>query len=87
MNVDQIYSCLLKLKLNLPIGPNNNYNKNTFYGYKNKCFHFVLENLVSSVGKNNPSYSRKPNGLAVPNKKSNLESTSIPTLPGTATEF
>ena len=40
MNVDQIYSYLLKLKLNLRIGPNSNY-KNTFHGYKNKCFHFV----------------------------------------------
>ena len=39
-NVDQIYSYLLKLKLNLRIGPNSKY-KNTFYGYKNKCFHFV----------------------------------------------
>ena len=36
MNVDQIYSYKLKLKLNLRIGPNSNY-----YGYKNKCFHFV----------------------------------------------
>ena len=50
--------------------------KNTFYGYKNKCFHFVLENLVSSFEKNNnsPSPTRRPNGLAdsiaAPNKKS-----------------
>ena len=36
MNVDR----MLKLKLNLLIGPNINY-KNTFYGYKNKRFHFV----------------------------------------------
>ena len=43
MNAVQIY--LLKMKLNLSIGSNSNY-KNTFYGYKNKCFHFVLENLV-----------------------------------------
>ena len=34
MIVDQIYSNLLKLKLNLRIRPNSNY-KNTFYGYKN----------------------------------------------------
>ena len=27
MNVDQIYSCLLKLKLNFCIGPNSNYIK------------------------------------------------------------
>ena len=40
MNVDQIYSYLLKLKLNLRIGPNSNY-KNTSYGYKNRCFYFV----------------------------------------------
>ena len=40
MYVDQIYSYLLKLKLNVLMGPNSNY-KNTFYGYKNKCFNFV----------------------------------------------
>ena len=40
MNVDQIYSYLLKLKLNLLLGPNSNY-KNTFYGSENKCFHLV----------------------------------------------
>ena len=40
MNADQIYSYLLKLKLNLRIGPNSNY-KSTYYGYKNRCFHFV----------------------------------------------
>ena len=44
MNTDQIYYYLLNLKLNLRIGPNSNY-KNNFYGYKNKCFHFVKENL------------------------------------------
>ena len=63
MHVDQKYSYLSKLKLNLRIGPNSNY-KSTFYGYKNKCFHFVQENIVSSVGKNSPSSTRKPNGLA-----------------------
>ena len=41
MNVDQIYSYLLKLKLNLRIGPNSNKKKNTFYGYKNIFFHFA----------------------------------------------
>ena len=42
MNVDQIYSYLLKLKLILRIGPNSNYiKKHNFYGYKHKCFHFV----------------------------------------------
>ena len=71
-NVDQIYSCLLKLKLNFRIGPNSNYIKNTFYGYKNKCFHFILKNLVSSIGKNSPSLTRKPNGLAVPNEKDKI---------------
>ena len=40
MNVDQLYFYLLKLKLNLRIGPNSN-DKNTLYGYKSKCFHFV----------------------------------------------
>ena len=32
MNADQIYSYLLKLKLNLRIGPISNY-KDTYYGY------------------------------------------------------
>ena len=79
MNADKIYSYLLELWLNLHIEPNCNY-KNTFYGYKIKCcFHCVLENLVSS---------RKPNGLAVPNKQiKSGEHFSIPTLPGTATKF
>ena len=54
MNEDQIYSYLLKLK-NCHIGPNNNY-KNTFYGYKNKCFHFVYENLVSCRGTDKPLF-------------------------------
>ena len=40
MDVDQIYSYLLKLELNLRIVPDSNYKK-PFYGYKNKCFHFV----------------------------------------------
>ena len=40
MGVDQIYSYLLKLEFNLRIGPNSNYKK-TFYGYKNRSFHFV----------------------------------------------
>ena len=73
VNADQIYSYLLKLKLNLLLGLNSNY-KNTFYGYKNKCFHFVLENLLSSIGKNNHSPTRKTNVLAASHKKSNLES-------------
>ena len=54
MNDDQIYSYLLKLKLALHIESNSNY-KNTFYGYKNKCFHFVEETLVKSIIKNSPS--------------------------------
>ena len=87
MNVDQIYSYLLKLKLNLRKGPNSNY-KNTFYGYKNKCFHFIKEYLVSSIGKNCPSPTRKTNGLAATNKKiKSREHSSAPTLPGTAIEF
>ena len=37
MNVDQIYSYLLKLKLNVHIGLNSNYKKtHTFYCYKSK---------------------------------------------------
>ena len=52
MNVDQIYSYLLIMNLNLCFGPNSNYN--TFNGCKNKCFHFVKENLVSSIGKKAP---------------------------------
>ena len=50
MNADQIYSYLLKLKLNLRLGPNSSY-KRTFYGYKKTFFDFVLENLVSSIAK------------------------------------
>ena len=88
MNVDQIDSCLLKLKLHFCIGSYSNYKQNTFYVYKNKCFHVILENLVSSVGKNSPSPTRKTNSLAVSNKKIKFrEHLSIPTLPGTATEF
>ena len=87
LNVDQIYSCLLKLKFNFRIGPIINYKKKTFYGYKNKCFHFILENLVSSIRKNSPYPTRKPNGLAVSNKKKikSRDQSSIPTLPGPAT--
>ena len=40
MNADQIYTYLLKRKFNLRIGHNSD-DKNIFYGYKNKCFHFV----------------------------------------------
>ena len=73
MNVDQIYSYLLKLKLNLCIWPNSNYKTLSIFT-KNKCFHFVKGNLVSSIGKNSPFPTRKPNDLAAPNKKSKLES-------------
>ena len=38
-NDDQIYSYLLKMNLNVCIGPNSNYN--TFYGCKNKYLYFV----------------------------------------------
>ena len=38
MNVDQIYSCLLKLNVNFCIGPNSNYLKKTLYGYKINAF-------------------------------------------------
>ena len=39
MNVDQIYSWLLKLKVNFRIGPNSNYyRKNTLYGCKVNAF-------------------------------------------------
>ena len=31
MDVDQIYSCLLKLNFNVCIGPSSNYKQNTFY--------------------------------------------------------
>ena len=39
MNADQIYSYLLKMKLNLRIGPNSNYKKTL--SYNNNCFHYV----------------------------------------------
>ena len=50
MDVDQICSYLLKQKLTLCIGPKSNY-KNTIYGYKKECFHFVYKIQVSSIGK------------------------------------
>ena len=39
MNVLSDIFYLLKMNLNLCIGPNSNYN--TFYGWKRKSFHFV----------------------------------------------
>ena len=79
MNVDQIYSYLFQINLNLCIGPNSNYN--TFYGCKNKCFYFVLDNPVSSIGEKRPppphTHTRKLNGLAAPNKKK----TNLQTIP------
>ena len=45
MNVDQIYSYSLKLKLNLRIEPNSNC-KNAFYGYENKCLNFTLSKKI-----------------------------------------
>ena len=44
MNVDKIYSYLLKLKLNLRIGPNSNY-KQSFYGFKNQCFFLCVRKI------------------------------------------
>ena len=49
------------------------WNKNKKYGYKINAF-TLSKNLVSSIGKKQPSPTRKPNGLAAPHKKSNLES-------------
>ena len=51
---------------------------------KINTFTLILENLVSSLGKNSPSPTRKPNGQAVPNKKMKpSDYSSIPTLPPT----
>ena len=56
MNIDQIYSYLLKLKLNLRIKPNSNY-KNTFCGYKNKMLSLGLRKSLHLSGKNSPSHT------------------------------
>ena len=45
MNVDQTYSYLLNLKLKIFIGPDSN-----LWLQKMNAFHFVKENLISSVG-------------------------------------
>ena len=50
MHADQIYTNLMELKLNLHIGPSCIVKK-TFYGYKNKYFHFFYKNIVSTVRK------------------------------------
>ena len=74
MNVDHICSFLLKLKVYFRIGPKSNYLKKHSLLLKNKCFHFILENIVSSIGEKNscPSPPRKPNGLAVTNKNKKI---------------
>ena len=74
MNVDKIYSYLLKLKLNLRIGPNSNLTKKTL-SMVTKINAFTLS---KKIGKNSPSPNRKTNGLAVPNKKNQIERASLP---------
>ena len=42
MNADQIYTYLMKLKLNKCIGAYSNCRKYFFMVTKNKCFHFLV---------------------------------------------
>ena len=77
---------LMKLKLNLRIGPNSTVNK-TFHGYKINAF-TLSKNIVSAVRKKQPLSYRKPIGLAVLKMKNkSREHSSIPSLPGSVTEF
>ena len=65
MNADQIYTYLMKLKLNLHIGPNSNY-KRLYMVTKIKAFN-CLKKYSFICWKTVPSPARKQNGLAVPN--------------------
>ena len=69
MNVDQIYCYMLKMKLNLRLGP-------ITLSIVTKINAFTLSKKIyfHLLGKNRPSPTRKPKGLNAPNKKSNLES-------------
>ena len=82
INVDQIYYYLLKLKLNLRIGPNSNLKKkkktlsmvtkiNVFTLSKKITFHLLEKQLP---------LHQKTNGLAVPNKNKKCHShvTNVP---------
>ena len=85
MNVYQIYSYLLKMKLNLHKGPNSNYN--TFYGYKVIAY-TLSKKIWFHLLEKSPSPIRKTNGLATPNKKiKSREHSSILILPCQATKF
>ena len=84
MNVDQIYSYFLKLKLNLRIGPNSNY-KNTFCGYimsKESSFIYWKKQPLPHQKTKWSGWQKLP---LIKNKS--REHSSTTTLPGTATKF
>ena len=75
MNVDQIYSCLLKLKVNFRIGPNSNYLKKTLSMVTKLMLSLYLRKYSFIYWKKKttaPPPPRKPNGLAVTNKKNQV---------------
>ena len=89
-NADQIYTYLMKLKLNTRIGLIAII-KRLFTVTKNKYFHFVYKNSslsCSSEKKTAPlPYQKKTNDLSLILKKKSSEHSSIPTIPGTALAF
>ena len=79
MNADRIYTYLMKLKLNLRIGPNSNCEK-TLYGYKINVF-TLSKNLALAVSKSSPPPPGKQMIYLIKKIKCR-EHSSIPTLPG-----
>ena len=73
MNVDQIYSCLLKLKLNFCIGPSSNY-KQTLYMVTKYMLSLYLGKSSFIYWKKQPLPHQKTKWSSCPLKKSNLES-------------
>ena len=77
---------LMKLKLNLRIGPNSTVNK-TFHGYKINAF-TLSKIIVSAVRKKTAPPLQKTDWSSCPkNEKKSREHSSIPSLPGSVTEF
>ena len=74
MNVDQIYSCLLKLKVNFHIGPNSNYLKKTLSKVTKLMLslYFRKSSFIYWKKTAAPPPPRKSNGLAVFNKKNQV---------------
>ena len=86
MNVDQLYSHLLKLKLNLRIGSNSKYKKKLSMVTTKKAFTWSKKNYFHLL-ETAPPATRKPNSLAklFTKKVKSREHSSTHTLPGTAT--